>query len=181
MSDVKKEEFLNEKLEVDGEECLYILPGPSPQVKHMFKLQEDKAAAKTMNDDASKPTDQDFYVDKDTGGTKEVKLERHDLIPTYPLRELARHYGRGAKKYADRNWELGYPWSLSYAAVQRHLTAWWEGEDLDPETGSSHLTAAAWHCFTLLEFMGSHPDKDDRPKHVEDFFNNFMKARKSEG
>ena len=104
-----------------------------------------------------------FYVDDVTGGRKEVKLERFDLVPIGPLTELARHYGRGAFKYADRNWEKGYPWSLSYASLMRHLTQWWDGEDIDPETGSSHLVAVAWHAFALLEFINSHPELDNRP------------------
>lgn len=104
-----------------------------------------------------------FYVDDETGGRKEVKLERFDLVPIGPLTELARHYGRGALKYADRNWELGYPWALSYASLVRHLTQWWAGEDVDPETGSSHMVAVAWHAFALLEFINTHPEMDNRP------------------
>lgn len=63
----------------------------------------------------------------------------------------------------DRNWERGVAWSLNYAAAMRHLTAWWGGEDNDPETGSPHLAAVAWHMFALLEYSVTHPDKDDRP------------------
>lgn len=59
-------------------------------------------------------------------------------------------------------WRKGYEWSKSYAALQRHLTAWWDGEDIDAETGSSHLAAVAWHSFTLLTFIEEHPDFDDR-------------------
>jgi hypothetical protein len=99
-----------------------------------------------------------------TGGEKGSKPWRYDLIPVRPLRALAEHYGRGAEKYSARNYERGYEWSLSYAALQRHLNAFWGGEDLDPETGTHHLSAAAWHCFTLYEFTLKHPDFDDRPK-----------------
>lgn len=104
-----------------------------------------------------------FYVDDKTGARKEVKLERFDLLPIGPLTELSRHYGRGALKYADRNWELGYPWGHSYAALMRHLTQWWDGEDIDPETGSSHMIAVAWHAFALMEFVNKHPEFDNRP------------------
>lgn len=125
-----------------------------------------------------------------TGGEKGTKLARHDLIPIGPLTELAEHYGRGARKYADNQWRNGYEWSKSYAALQRHLTAFWSGEDYDicPEdgagckhtdaagepyvavepntcfnhTGSHHMAAAAWHAFALLEFKDTFPDHDDR-------------------
>ncbi len=103
-------------------------------------------------------------VDPDTGAEKGTKLARFDLIPPGPLPELAKHYGLGAAKYEDRNWERGYDWGLSFAALNRHLWAWWGGEDIDPETGSPHLAAVAWHAFVLLEFTATHPEKDTRPK-----------------
>jgi hypothetical protein len=99
-----------------------------------------------------------------TGGEKGVKEQRFDLIPVGALTALASHYGVGAKKYADNQWRKGYEWSKSYAALQRHLTQWWGGEDIDEETGSSHMAAVAWHSFTLLTFIEEHPDFDDRFK-----------------
>ena len=109
-----------------------------------------------------------------TGGEKGVKQERFDLIPTGPLTELARLYGRGALKYADHNWMRGYEWSKSYAALQRHANLFWGGQDLDSceadcppdcanHTGLPHMAAVAWHAFALLEFMERHPDFDNRP------------------
>ena len=98
----------------------------------------------------------------ETGAQKAGNLERYDLIPAEPLRMLAEHYGRGAKKYADRNWEKGYDWGLSFAALNRHLWQFWAGEDVDPETGSLHITAVAWHAFALAEYMDTHPEFDNR-------------------
>lgn len=97
-----------------------------------------------------------------TGGEKGVKSARFDLIPVGALTALAEHYGVGAEKYDENQWRKGYEWSKSYAALQRHLTAWWGGEDIDAETGSSHLAAVAWHSFTLLTFIHEQPDFDDR-------------------
>lgn len=103
-------------------------------------------------------------VTSSTGGQKGVKDERFDLIPAIPLGLLARHYGRGALKYDDHNWRRGYPWGFSYGAMQRHLKAFWAGEDIDEETGSLHVIAAAWHCFTLAEFLTfpEYAQHDDR-------------------
>ena len=103
-------------------------------------------------------------VDPKTGGEKGSKLARFDLIPPEPLTLLAQVYGMGARKYADRNWEKGYAWGLSYAALQRHLHAFWGGEELDPESGLPHLAHAMWHCATLMEFVRRHSDLDDRSK-----------------
>lgn len=102
-------------------------------------------------------------TDPETGGQKGTKLARFDLLPVGPITALAEHYGAGAKKYDDRNWELGYDWSLSFAALNRHLWAWWGGEDIDEETGGHHLVAVAWHAMALLEFAKTHPEKDNRP------------------
>lgn len=104
--------------------------------------------------------------DPTTGAEKGSKLARYDLIPAGPLRLLAEHYGRGARKYADRNWERGYRWSLSFAALQRHVWAFWGGENVDAETGSQHLVAVAWHALALLEFANTYPQGDDRPSTV---------------
>ena len=103
------------------------------------------------------------YVDPTTGAEKGQKLARFDLIPEVPLYALAEHYGRGATKYEDHNWRRGHPWSIAFAALNRHLWAWWNGEDIDPELGSHHLDAVAWHAFTLREFVETHPEFDNRP------------------
>lgn len=101
--------------------------------------------------------------DPDTGAKKQMKLDRFDLVPAEPLRLLARHYGLGSLKYEDRNWEKGYPWSWAYRALMGHVNAWWQGEDIDPETGSPHMAAVAWHAFAIMEFAHRQTGKDDRP------------------
>lgn len=119
--------------------------------------------AETYDEDIK--TERVLSIDPTTGGAKGVKSERHDLIPMGPLKEVAERYGLGIKEgYGERNWELGYKWSLSYAALQRHLTAFWQGEDEDPGTGSSHLAAVVFHAFALMEFQKTHPELDDRVK-----------------
>lgn len=100
-------------------------------------------------------------------GVKGQKLARFDLLPWDALAEVAEHYGRGAKsgggKYDDRNWERGYAWSLSFAALHRHLAAFWNGEDIDPDSGSPHLAAVVFHALALLAFARRFPEHDDRP------------------
>lgn len=103
-----------------------------------------------------------------------MKPQRYDLVPAGPLAALAELYGMGARKYADRNWERGYEWSKSFAALQRHAWAFWGGQDLDEHepdcppdctnhTLMPHLASVAWHAFALLQFAQTHPDFDDRP------------------
>lgn len=106
-----------------------------------------------------------IVTDQTTGGQKGQKLERFDLIPSEFETALARHYGKGAAKYADRNWERGYSWSLSVGALRRHLALWLEGEDYDPENGSSHLIAVAWHAIALFIFHRRGLGTDDIRRH----------------
>lgn len=98
-------------------------------------------------------TPERIVVDSATGGAKGTKLARFDLLPYDALTIVAEHYGKGAEKYDERNWERGYNWGLSYAALMRHLAAWWQGEENDPELGNTHLAAAAFHVLTLIAFQ----------------------------
>lgn len=102
-------------------------------------------------------------VDNGSGAEKGSKIDRYDLIPTKPLQEVARLYGVGANKYAERNWEKGYDWSLSYGALQRHANQFWSGEDFDEETGLSHMAAVVFHAFALMEFTMTNRERDNRP------------------
>lgn len=97
-----------------------------------------------------------------TGGQKGVKPERHSLIPVEALNSIARLYGFGAKKYDAHNWRKGYDWSKSYDAMNRHMAAFWSGEDNDPETGEPHMASVAFHAMTLIVFMQEQPEFDDR-------------------
>lgn len=103
-------------------------------------------------------------TDPQTGGQKGSKLARFSLIPWDVLTLIAEHFGRGARKYEDRNWERGYKWSLSYDALLRHLAADLESEEIDQETGSLHIVAVAWHAIVLCAFRIRRIGTDDRRK-----------------
>ena len=68
----------------------------------------------------------------------------------------------GADKYGERNWELGMSWGRPFAALMRHMWAWWQGEARDPETGMSHL----WHAGCCIAFLIAYEQRrigtDDR-------------------
>ena len=87
---------------------------------------------------------------------------QYSLLPTRPLEVLVKIYGMGAEKYSRDNWRKGCEYSRIYDALQRHLNAFWGGEDLDKESGLPHVIHAAWGCFTLCEFLMSKLGKDDR-------------------
>lgn len=89
---------------------------------------------------------------------------RFDLIPPEAELALAEHYLVGAKKYAERNWELGMDWMKVYASLRRHENAWHRGEDYDPESGTHHMIAVAWNAIALYTYAMRGLGQDDRPK-----------------
>lgn len=121
-----------------------------------------------------------MQTDPTTGGQKGSKPEQPSLIPVEFLETLSRVYSKGLKKYQRDNWRRGYRWSLSYDALQRHLMAFWKGEDLD-EDGEPHLAHAAWHCATLIVFMKEQREKDDRWKAALDGDRKPPQAASSKG
>lgn len=104
-------------------------------------------------------------VEAQTEGVKhDAGKARYDLIPADALASLVAVYTVGAKKYADRNWELGMSWGRVFAAIGRHTWAWMRGEENDPEDGLPHMAHAAWGCMTLVAYGMRKVGRDDRPK-----------------
>ncbi|UOF80348.1 hypothetical protein [Caudoviricetes sp.] len=89
---------------------------------------------------------------------------RHDLIPPELPDAVAQVLAFGATKYGERNWEKGMSWGRPFAAMMRHLWAWWRGEKADPETGFSHLWHAAACIAFLIAFEERKTGTDDRHK-----------------
>src|SRR5688572_25513227 len=101
-------------------------------------------------------------TDKGTGGSKGSKPSRMDLLPPLVLDEDARVYGMGAAKYSPTNYLRGFDWSLSVAALLRHINEWQQGNSYDEESGLHHLSHARWHLATLMLFEWYELGNDDR-------------------
>jgi len=86
------------------------------------------------------------------------------LLSREALERTAEVLAFGAKKYAAHNWRRGFEWSRPLSAAQRHLLAFQDGEDRDPESGLSHLAHAMCCIMFLLEFEKTHRELDDRWK-----------------
>lgn len=89
------------------------------------------------------------------------------LLSRTALEEVAKVMDFGAKKYAAHNWRNGFDWSRTLDAAARHLYAFIDGEDKDPESGLSHLAHAMCCLMFTLEFEKTHPELDDRWKPSE--------------
>ncbi len=97
------------------------------------------------------------------GGVKDnVNKPRLDLIPSAPLFRAGEVLAFGAKKYKPHNWRLGLSWLETYGSLQRHLAAWLDGEDDDPESGYHHLAHAVCQMLFLAEFVFRGTGTDDR-------------------
>jgi len=86
------------------------------------------------------------------------------LLSRTALEETAKVMDFGQHKYAAHNWRKGFAWSRPLSAAQRHILAFQDGEDKDPETGLSHLAHAMCCIMFLLEFEKTHKHLDDRFK-----------------
>lgn len=116
-----------------------------------------------------------MFLDNHLSGTRSSDLPTHavkfdqdklplHLLSTEALNQTAAVLKFGADKYAAHNWRKGFAWSRPLAAAMRHLTAFNDGEDKDPESGLSHLAHAACCIMFLLEFEKTHQHLDDRYK-----------------
>lgn len=86
------------------------------------------------------------------------------LLSTVWLLGVARVMGFGAVKYAAHNWRQGLQRSRLVSAAMRHILAYNEGEDKDPETGLSHLDHASCCLMFAREMHETHSELDDRYK-----------------
>lgn len=77
----------------------------------------------------------------------------------------------GASKYGRHNYRAaGVRSSVYYDATMRHLMAWWEGEDTDPDSGMSHITKAITSLVVLRDAMIQDMCTDDRPPRSAEFY-----------
>ena len=94
-------------------------------------------------------------------GDEKVPLH---LFPPVAMELIALVMKNGAEKYGPYNWRLTKVKSSTYyAAMLRHLTAYFEGQDIDPESGKPHLAHVAASVCILLDADSKGCLIDDRP------------------
>ncbi len=98
---------------------------------------------------------------KDAVGTRKAPMS---VVPAQPLMELGLALAEGARRYGRHNYRAaGVRASVYYDAARRHLMAWWEGQDVDPDSGLSHLVKVM-ACMTVLRDSQLRANwTDDRP------------------
>ena len=82
-----------------------------------------------------------------------------NLLPWVEVGQIVDVLTDGAKKYTPNNW-MTVPDSRDryFAALMRHMTAWYSGEIKDPDSRRSHL-AHAGCCLLFLMWGDNNPEK----------------------
>ena len=89
-------------------------------------------------------------------------------IPLHLFPMTATIYGAmalldGALKYGRANWRVaGVRASIYYDACLRHMTKWFEGQDIDSDSGLPHLAHAMACIVILIDANEAGKLKDDR-------------------
>lgn len=145
-------------LENSDGDSFYVPPGSLISVDDIPKIESsrDKYFEKEAKEIKERTTE---LADRKNEG----KLPIH-LVPTDAIKGMAEVLKIGIKKYSERNWERGAYYSVPYSSLMRHLMAFWEGEDRDPESGRLHLEHVLTNAAFLLRYYNEFPELDDRPK-----------------
>lgn len=119
-----------------------------------------------------------LFADNNTAVSKHdlsANAVKHDdgkpdwsLVPFESLEGMVKVLEFGAKKYDGWNWTTngGFSYMRVMRSCLRHLFAWSRGEDLDPESGLSHIHHAMCNLLFISHYIGNKDKytKDDRQK-----------------
>ncbi len=94
-------------------------------------------------------------------GDNKVGLSK---VPTGVIYGIACAMAEGGMKYGPHNYRaMGCKHSTYFDAAVGHLAHWWEGEDIDAESGLHHLLKAAASIVVMMDSILMGNDMDDRP------------------
>jgi len=84
------------------------------------------------------------------GGVKhDQEKPRWDLLPIKQIEDVVKVLTKGAVKYTDDNW-MKVEKKRYISALYRHISAWRQGEVIDPEWGLPHLAHAVCSALFLM-------------------------------
>lgn len=84
------------------------------------------------------------------------------LVSWKALAPMVRVLMFGAEKYDDHNWKKGFKYTEVTESLQRHLNAFIEGENDDPESKLSHVGHILCNAMFLSYMSLFRKDMDDR-------------------
>lgn len=81
----------------------------------------------------------------------------------YAMEQMTRVMEMGADKYERNNWKNGMPITEMENSLLRHLTAFHNCEDNDPESKLNHMAHVMFNAAGIMEHMNRYGDEfDDR-------------------
>ena len=99
------------------------------------------------------------------GGRKDdLGKPQISLIPYAALKEEAAVMMFGAAKYGRDNWRKGMDYTRLIDASLRHILAYANGQNIDTESGKSHLAHARCCLAMLIAYEHDALGYDDRPR-----------------
>lgn len=111
---------------------------------------------------------------KDAVGIRKAPMS---TVPMGVMAEVGVAMLEGAVKYGRHNYRaVGVRTSVYFDAAMRHLIAFWEGEDIDPDSGMSHITKAITTLTVLRDAQMQSKCEDDRPPRSENFYGRLNDA-----
>lgn len=105
---------------------------------------------------------------KDIVGVRKAPMS---TVSAAVLAEIGVAMLEGASKYGRHNYRaVGVRASVYYDATMRHVMDWWEGVDIDPDSGMHHITKAITSLVVLRDAMIQGKVEDDRPPKSVEFY-----------
>ena len=98
------------------------------------------------------------------GDRKNESKLRWGLVSWKALEPMVEVLMFGAEKYSSWNWTKGLSWVETCESLQRHLTAFIQGEDNDPESKIGHVGHIMCNAMFLSYMFMFRKDLDDRHK-----------------
>lgn len=145
------------------------VPFPSPVVED---LRDDRVVHVPRREPSVPGPETKDTNPKDAIGIKKPPIT---TVPLTVLSEVGVGMLEGSLKYGRHNYrKAGVRASVYVDATWRHLMAFWEGEDIDPYSGLSHVTKAICSLVVLRDAMMNDMWTDDRPPIPKEFMKDLQ-------
>ncbi|CAB4134467.1 hypothetical protein UFOVP273_86 [uncultured Caudovirales phage] len=153
-------------------QCNFDFPAWAPEKPYSpiaWPTEEQEKQIKDMLDEYKKSLEGNTSVaDAKTAVRFDTNKTRWDLLPFEAVEDIVKVLEFGAKKYAAHNWQKGdgFAYTRVLNSLLRHIFAFMQGEDNDPESGLSHMAHAGCNVVFLLYYLknAERYSNDDRFK-----------------